>query len=231
MSDVVGALFSIYKFIDGKKGAFKSLEHRFQIFRELEESRAALEDSLNRATAAGGDEQRPLRETLEKATARAQQLAEKMEAAEEQVSQGCPDQCLMSIGCGKQLFQMPEGLLEEINQDFDALEKLNGAISRALETATLVTAQETKEKVQETKEKIQETKAKVQEATEKLERVPATHILHPVAREIWLNSGYRAMERMECKIWITIVSDAVENSDVLSLASPTSKGRTPNLLL
>ena len=217
MSDVVGALFSIYKFIDGKKGAFKSLEHRFQIFRELEESRAALEDSLNRATAGGGDEQRPLRETLEKATARAQQLAEKMEAAEEQVSQGCPDQCLMSIGCGKQLFQMPEGLLEEINQDFDALEKLNGAISRALETATLVTAQETK--------------AKVQEATEKLERVPATHILHPVAREIWLNSGYRAMERMECKIWITIVSDAVENSDVLSLASPTSKGRTPNLLL
>ena len=116
MSDVVGALFSIYKFIDGKKGAFKSLEHRFQIFRELEESRAALEDSLNRATAGGGDEQRPLRETLEKATARAQQLAEKMEAAEEQVSQGCPDQCLMSIGCGKQLFQMPEGLLEEINQ-------------------------------------------------------------------------------------------------------------------
>ena len=224
MSDVVGALFSIYKFIDGKKGAFKSLEHRFQIFRELEESRAALEDSLNRATAGGGDEQRPLRETLEKATARAQQLAEKMEAAEEQVSQGCPDQCLMSIGCGKQLFQMPEGLLEEINQDFDALEKLNGAISRALETATLVTAQETKEKVQETK-------AKVQEATEKLERVPATHILHPVAREIWLNSGYRAMERMECKIWITIVSDAVENSDVLSLASPTSKGCTPNLLL
>ena len=224
MSDVVGALFSIYKFIDGKKGAFKSLEHRFQIFRELEESRAALEDSLNRATAGGGDEQRPLRETLEKATARAQQLADKMEAAEEQVSQGCPDQCLMSIGCGKQLFQMPEGLLEEINQDFDALEKLNGAISRALETATLVTAQETKEKVQETK-------AKVQEATEKLERVPATHILHPVAREIWLNSGYRAMERMECKIWITIVSDAVENSDVLSLASPTSKGCTPNLLL
>ena len=210
MSDVVGALFSIYKFIDGKKGAFKSLEHRFQIFRELEESRAALEGSLNRATAGGGDEQRPLRETLEKATARAQQLAAKMDAAEEQVSQGCPDQCLMSIGCGKQLFQMPEGLLEEINQDFDALEKLNGAISRALETATLVTAQETKEK---------------------LERVPATHILHPVAREIWLNSGYRAMERMECKIWITIVSDAVENSDVLSLASPTSKGRTPNLLL
>ena len=224
MSDVVGALFSIYKFIDGKKGAFKSLEHRFQIFRELEESRAALEDSLNRATAGGGDEQRPLRETLEKATARAQQLAAKMDAAEEQVSQGCPDQCLMSIGCGKQLFQMPEGLLEEINQDFDALEKLNGAISRALETATLVTAQETKEKVQETK-------AKVQEATEKLERVPATHILHPVAREIWLNSGYRAMERMECKIWITIVSDAVENSDVLSLASPTSKGCTPNLRL
>ena len=224
MSDVVGALFSIYKFIDGKKGAFKSLEHRFQIFRELEESRAALEGSLNRATAGGGDEQRPLRETLEKATARAQQLAAKMDAAEEQVSQGCPDQCLMSIGCGKQLFQMPEGLLEEINQDFDALEKLNGAISRALETATLVTAQETKEKVQETK-------AKVQEATEKLERVPATHILHPVAREIWLNSGYRAMERMECKIWITIVSDAVENSDVLSLASPTSKGCTPNLLL
>ena len=224
MSDVVGALFSIYKFIDGKKGAFKSLEHRFQIFRELEESRAALEDSLNRATAGGGDEQRPLRETLEKATARAQQLAAKMDAAEEQVSQGCPDQCLMSIGCGKQLFQMPEGLLEEINQDFDALEKLNGAISRALETATLVTAQETKAKVQETK-------AKVQEATEKLERVPATHILHPVAREIWLNSGYRAMERMECKIWITIVSDAVENSDVLSLASPTSKGCTPNLRL
>ena len=224
MSDVVGALFSIYKFIDGKKGAFKSLEHRFQIFRELEESRAALEGSLNRATAGGGDEQRPLRETLEKATARAQQLAAKMDAAEEQVSQGCPDQCLMSIGCGKQLFQMPEGLLEEINQDFDALEKLNGAISRALETATLVTAQETKEKVQETK-------AQVQEATEKLERVPATHILHPVAREIWLNSGYRAMERMECKIWITIVSDAVENSDVLSLASPTSKGCTPNLLL
>ena len=99
-----------------------------------------------------------------------------------------------------------------------------GAISRALETATLVTAQETKANVQETK-------AKVQEATEKLERVPATHILHPVAREIWLNSGYRAMERMECKIWITIVSDAVENSDVLSLASPTSKGCTPNLLL
>ena len=53
MSDVLGALFSIYKFIDGKKAAFKSLEHRFQIFRDLEKSRVALNDVLNRPTAGG----------------------------------------------------------------------------------------------------------------------------------------------------------------------------------